>query len=109
MLNSKLIHETETADRKRSAFVSVGEDTMIELAQPLSSNSAEAQDLERHGEGFFGVTLKTRNLSNAAEFLRSKQMKPEADGPNVIKLGREQAFGMVVSFTDRPLPNDPRG
>lgn len=108
ILNSKLIHETETAGRKCSAFVAIGEDTVIELAQPLSSNTAEAQDLERHGEGFFGVTLKTRNLSNAKEFLRSKQMRPEADGPDVISLGRDQAFGMVISFTDRTLPNDSR-
>jgi len=108
ILNSKLIYETETAGRKRSAFVAVGEDSVVELAQPIAADSAEAQDLERHGEGFFGVTFKTRNLAKATEFLKSKQMKPESDGPNGIALGREQAFGMVVSFTERPLPNDPR-
>jgi catechol 2,3-dioxygenase-like lactoylglutathione lyase family enzyme len=108
ILNSKLICETETAGRKRSAFVAIGEDTVVELAQPIGSNSAEAQDLERHGEGFFGVTFKIQNLAKAMEFLKSKQLKPESDGPNSIALGREQAFGMVISFTERQLPNDPR-
>ena len=107
ILNSKLIYETETSGRKRSAFVAFGEDTVVELAQPLASDSAEAQDLERHGEGFFGVTFKTRNLAKASDYLKSKQMKPQTDGPN-IALGREQAFGMVIGFTERPLPNDPR-
>jgi catechol 2,3-dioxygenase-like lactoylglutathione lyase family enzyme len=106
-LNSKLICETETAGRKRSAFVAIGEDTVVELAQPLASDSAEAEDLERHGEGFFGVTFKTRNLAKATAFLKSKQLKLEIDGPNMA-LGREQAFGMVIGFTERPLPNDPR-
>ena len=107
VLNSKVLSETETK-RKRSAFLSVGKDTIVELAQPLSSDSAEAKDLERHGDGFFGVTFKTRNLSKAAEFLRSKQMKRETTLPNVIALGQETAFGMVVSFTDQALINDPR-
>ena len=108
VLNSKLICETETAGRKRSSFVAIGEDTVIELAQPIGSNSAEAQDPERHGEGFFGVTFKIRNLTKATEFLKSKQLTPESDGRNAIALGREQAFGMVISFTERQLPNDPR-
>jgi len=108
ILNSKFICETETAGHKRSAFVAIGEDTVMEFAQPLGSNSAEAQDLERHGEGFFGVTFKIRNLAGATEFLKSKQLKPERDGPNAIVLGREQAFGMVIGFTDRQLLNDPR-
>ena len=108
VLNSKLLHEAESAGRKRSAFVAVGEDTVIELAQPLATDTAEARDLERHGEGFFGVTFKTRNLEGARDFLKSKQMRPEADGANSMVLGREQAFGMVIGFTDRALPNDSR-
>jgi catechol 2,3-dioxygenase-like lactoylglutathione lyase family enzyme len=108
ILGAKLIHEAETAGNRRSAFVAVGEDTVVELLQPLSSNSAEAQDLEKNGEGFFGVTFKIRNLAKATEFLKSKQMKPESDGQNGVALNREQAFGMVVGFTERPLPNDPR-
>jgi len=108
ILNSKVIHETEIAGRKRSVFVAIGVDTVVELAQPLASNSAEAHDLERHGEGFFGVTFKTRNLSKAGDYLKSKQMRPEAEGSHLITLAHGQAFGMVIGFTDQNLPNDPR-
>ncbi len=34
VLGGKCFHEHETASRKRSAFVAVGEDTVVELAQP---------------------------------------------------------------------------
>jgi hypothetical protein len=40
--------------------------------------------------------------------LKSKQLKPELDGAGGISLGREQAFGMVIGFTERPIPGDPR-
>jgi extradiol dioxygenase family protein len=108
ILGAKPIHEEETAGRKRSAYVAVGEDTVVELAQPLSTTGREAQDLERNGEGIHALTFKTRNLARAAEFLKSKQLSPEPDGTASIALGPEQAFGMVVGFTERRLPNDPR-
>jgi catechol 2,3-dioxygenase-like lactoylglutathione lyase family enzyme len=108
ILGAKPIHEEETAGRKRSAYVAVGEDTVVELAQPLSTTGREAQDLERNGEGIHALTFKTRNLARAAEFLKSKQLSPEPEGTASIALGPEQAFGMVVGFTERRLPNDPR-
>lgn len=108
VLGSKLIHEEEVGGRKRSSYVSIGEDTVVELAQPVSSSSLEGQDLEKNGEGIHSLTFKTRNLAKAAEFLKSKQMRPESDGKESIVLGPDQAFGMVVGFTERKLPNDPR-
>jgi len=50
----------------------------------------------------------TRDLSRANAFLKSKHLTPEPDGPDSIVLGKDQAFGMVVGFTQRRLPNDPR-
>jgi catechol 2,3-dioxygenase-like lactoylglutathione lyase family enzyme len=108
VLGAKLFHAHETAGRKRSAFVAVGEDTVVELAQPTSPDSAEARDLDKNGEGVHALTFKTRNLARAADFLKSKQLRPEADGAGAIALGPEQAFGMVLGFTERPIPGDPR-
>jgi len=42
------------------------------------------------------------------DFLKSKMLKPEPDGAGKIVLGAEQAFGMVIGFTERPIPGDPR-
>ena len=108
ILGAKPIHEEEIVGRKRSAYVAVGEDTVVELAQPLSATGPEGQDLERNGEGIHALTFKTRNLARAAEFLKSKQLRPEPDATASITLGPEQAFGMVIGFTERRLPNDPR-
>ncbi|MGH7934142.1 MAG: VOC family protein [Candidatus Binataceae bacterium] len=108
VLAGKLIHEEETAGRKRSAFVAVGEDTVIELAQPLSPTSPEGLDLEQNGEGIHSLIFKTTDLGKANEFLKSKQLRPEPDGADTVVLGKDQAFGMVVGFTQRALPNDPR-
>jgi catechol 2,3-dioxygenase-like lactoylglutathione lyase family enzyme len=108
ILGGKLIHEHDTASRKRSAFVSIGEDTIVELAQPTASSSPEARDLEKNGEGVHALTFKTRNLARAAEFLKAKGLRPETDGASAILIGREQAFGMVIGFTERPIPGDPR-
>jgi extradiol dioxygenase family protein len=108
ILAGRLIHEEETAGRKRSAFVAVGEDTVVELAQPLSQTSPEGREMEDNGEGIYSVTFTTRDLAQATAFLKSKQLRPEPEGTDSIVLGKDQAFGMVVGFTQRKLPNDPR-
>ncbi|MGE0680120.1 MAG: VOC family protein [Candidatus Binatia bacterium] len=108
VLGGTLIHEEEIQGRKKSAFVAVGEDTVVELIQPHDSTSPEGRDLEKNGEGIYSLVFKTSNLSRAQDFLRSKQMRPEPDGADSLVLGPDQAFGMVGGFTQRALPNDPR-
>jgi hypothetical protein len=108
IFNGKLIHEEETAGRKRSAFVAVGEDTVVELAQPLSQTSPEGREMEQNGEGIYSVTFATADLQRASAFLKSRQLRPEPEGKETIVLDKDQAFGMVVGFTERKLPNDPR-
>lgn len=107
-LEGKLLLEENVQGRKQSAFVAVGEDTVVELIVPHSPSTPEGQDLEKNGEGIYSLVFKTNNLNNAQEFLKSKGMRPEAEGKDSIVLGPDQAFGMVVGFTQRTLPNDPR-
>ena len=85
--------------RKQSAFVSVGEDSVVELILPHSPATPEGQELEKNGEGIYSLVFKTTNLSQAQEFLRSKQLRPEPEEKESIILGPDQAFGMVVGFT----------
>jgi catechol 2,3-dioxygenase-like lactoylglutathione lyase family enzyme len=108
LLGGKLLHEAETPGRKRSAFIAVGEDTVVEAAQPLSATSPEGRDLEANGEGVHAVTFKTLNLKRASEFLKSKGQRIEAESADMLVLNTRGTFGMVVSFTDRAIPNDPR-
>jgi catechol 2,3-dioxygenase-like lactoylglutathione lyase family enzyme len=106
-LGAKLIHEQESAGHKRSALFAVGEDTVIEAAQPLSTSSPEGRELEQTGEGIFAVTFKTRNLVCAADHLRSNNVRFELSD-NSLVINRDDAFGMVLQFTEQALPNDPR-
>jgi hypothetical protein len=106
-LGGTVFHQ-EDSERKRSIFLAVGEDTVIEAVQPLSASSAQGQDLERAGEGIFSVTFKTKDLSRAAEHLRAHKQRIEFDGANTLTINRDDAFGMVIGFTDRKIPNDPR-
>jgi catechol 2,3-dioxygenase-like lactoylglutathione lyase family enzyme len=108
VVGAKLIDEQEIPNRKQSAFVAVGSDTVVELAQPISTSSPEARDMEKNGEGIHALTFKTRDLARAADFLRSQQLRPEQDATDSIVIGAEQAFGMVIGFTERSLKNDPR-
>jgi catechol 2,3-dioxygenase-like lactoylglutathione lyase family enzyme len=106
-LGGKLIHQ-ESSQHKQSLFFAVGEDTVIEAVQPLAASSPEGQDLERAGEGIFSVTFKTKNLNRAADHLRAHKQRIEFDGANTLMINRDDAFGMVIGFTDRSIPNDPR-
>lgn len=101
------IHEEETPGRKRSVYYAVGEDTVIEAAQPLSPTSPEGLDMERAGEGIYSVTFKTKDLKRASEHLRSKGQRV-ADDEGSMVIDGEDAFGMVLGFTERAIPNDPR-
>ncbi len=108
VLGGTLIHEEGVPGRKRSAFVAVGEDTVIELAQPCSSVSREGRDLEQNGEGIHSLVFKTKDLGKAYDFLKAHHLQPTLDGADTFILGPDQAFGMVLGFTQRVLPNDPR-
>ncbi|HUN58472.1 MAG TPA: VOC family protein [Candidatus Binataceae bacterium] len=106
-LGGKLIHQ-ESSERKQSLFFAVGEDTVIEAVRPLATSSPEGQDLERAGEGIFSVTFKTKDLNRAADHLRAHKQRIEFDGKDTLVINRDDAFGMVIGFTERLIPNDPR-
>ena len=108
VLGGKLLHEEETPGQKRSAFFAVGDDTVIEAAQPLSAASPEGRDLEQAGEGIYAVTFKTQDLKRAADFLQAKKQRIAWQGPESLVLNRDDAFGMVIGFTQRRIPNDLR-
>ncbi|MGH7965719.1 MAG: VOC family protein [Candidatus Binatia bacterium] len=107
ILGGQLIHAEEIAGQKKSLFFAVGEDTIIETAQPLSATSPEGRELQQAGEGLYAVTFKTKNITHAADFLQAKKQRIEWQGSETFVLNREDAFGLVVGFTQRQLPNDP--
>ena len=105
-LGGALIHEDEAPGRKRSLYYAVGEDTIIEAAQPLAPTSPEGMDLARVGEGIHSVTFKTRNLQRAAAHLLSKEQRFTKDGDSLV-LDSNQAFGMRIELSEKDIPNRP--
>jgi catechol 2,3-dioxygenase-like lactoylglutathione lyase family enzyme len=109
VLDGALFHEAVVPDRKRSAFVAIGDGTVVELAEPLAATSPEGRELERHGEGIHALVFRTGDLEGARAFLEEHGLAPEQDDDDTIVLGPAEAFGMTVGFTRRALPDDPRG
>ncbi len=108
VLGGAVFHEEVVPDRKRSAFVAVGDGTVVELAEPLSATSPEGRDLERHGEGIHALVFRTGDLDRARAFLEEHRLAPGPGDDDTILLGPADAFGMTVGFTCRLLPDDPR-
>jgi hypothetical protein len=109
-LAGRLIFEEEVPGRRRSRFYAVGEDTVVEAAQPLPGGGPEAVELERNGEGVFAATFATADLATATAFLDSKGQRTERDDDAEagILLGPEAAFGMRLRFSSRRIPGDSR-
>ena len=107
-LGGNLLQEEEIAGRKRSSYFALGDVSVMEAAEPLSSSGPEGRELERAGEALYAVTFKVKDIRKAADFLRSKNVRFESEDAETIVLDREDAMGAVLGFTQRRLPNDLR-
>ena len=103
-----------TNGRYRIARILRGHNQESEYRAPLTEVGVDAR------EGDYLLAIDGEDLTardNPYRMLRHKASRPvelllndrpEPDGADTIILGPEQAFGMVVGFTQRTLPNDPR-
>ena len=71
-LGGNLLHEEEVADRKRSSYFALGDVSVMEAAEPLSSSGPEGRELERAGEALYRGYLQG-------------QGHPEGDGLPAVK------------------------
>jgi hypothetical protein len=109
LLKGQLLYEGEVeSNRSRSAFVLVGDDLMVELAQPLDSSSPIAEDLDRHHESIYSVSYKVRDLAGAKEYLERKGVKFSSDDGTTLVSDPATTQGCVMTFTTWSIPGDPR-
>jgi extradiol dioxygenase family protein len=106
-LGAVTFHE-QASTVARSAFLLVGLDTVIELAQPVSEGSRMAADLAAHGELPYSATLRVRDLSSVEAHVEKLSIRVAEQGSRSITLDPADCFGAVWSFTDMDLPGDPR-
>lgn len=107
VMDAPVFHEEVGPDR-RSAFVLVGTETVVELAQPTSDDSRLGQDLARHGELPHALTFKVSDLDAAERHVRSVDIGIAERSDTTIVVEPADMCNAVIGFTDRRLPGDPR-
>jgi catechol 2,3-dioxygenase-like lactoylglutathione lyase family enzyme len=91
-----------------AAYVLVGEETVMELAQPTAPTSPIAADLERVGEGVVGLTFTVRDLEPATEHLALFDAPVLAATDRDIRLDPSKTWSCEYRFTTDVLRGDPR-
>jgi catechol 2,3-dioxygenase-like lactoylglutathione lyase family enzyme len=109
VLQGRLIHEGEVAcNQSSSAFVLVGDDLMIELAQPADEASPVALDMQRYHESIYSVTYKVHDVAQAEEYLNRKGVKFSTNDGVTLVTDPATTQGCVMAFTGESVPGDPR-
>ncbi|MBM4405911.1 MAG: hypothetical protein FJ039_07005 [Chloroflexi bacterium] len=103
-----LFEEASAATKCASAYVLLGEGTVVELAMPQAKDSLAGEDMEKNGEIVHAVTWRVKDLAKAQRHLESKRLRTRRLGNDTIIIEPADAFGAVLGFTSRRLPNDPR-
>jgi catechol 2,3-dioxygenase-like lactoylglutathione lyase family enzyme len=108
VLGGRLLYETvDEALNARSAFVLVGEDLVIELAEPVGDGPLR-DDMERSHDGIYAVTFKVRDLDDARHHLERKGVKATWSSDDAFATDPGTSHGVALGFTTWELPDDPR-
>lgn len=108
LLEGRPFLERESRARgTRSLFVAVGEEVVVELAQPVAEGSAAGRELAKSGEILHAACFRVRDLGRAEKFLRELGLEVER-ADDELELGPDQALGARYRFSEAPLPGDPR-
>jgi catechol 2,3-dioxygenase-like lactoylglutathione lyase family enzyme len=109
VLDGKSLDEQpSTVGDADSAFVLVGEDTVLELAQPRDPSSVIARELDTVGQCVTTVTFRVRDLDQAAVHLTQAQAPVVSVAEHQVVLDRTRTWGAEYRFTDQSLAGDPR-
>jgi catechol 2,3-dioxygenase-like lactoylglutathione lyase family enzyme len=107
LLDARTIYE-ERSDLASSAYLFVGSETVVELAQPTTRDSLLSRDLQSSGEITHSATFRVRDLSAAERHVEGLGIGVIDRSGEVFTLDPADAFGAVIAFTERDLPGDPR-
>jgi catechol 2,3-dioxygenase-like lactoylglutathione lyase family enzyme len=109
VIGGKVLHECERdLLRTRSTFVAVGRDDVVELAEPLESNTPIADYVDVHHHGLFSVWLQVEDLEAAARYLTSKGIAARSEDAETFLSDPATTHGVHWGFTTAEIPNDTR-
>jgi hypothetical protein len=106
-LGAHVFHERAT-DAACHAFVLVGVDTVVELAQPLDPDTPLGRDLAANGELPHSVTWRVIDLDAVERHLEEVGVGVGSRAADTLTIDPADALGAVLSFTTRRIPGDPR-
>jgi catechol 2,3-dioxygenase-like lactoylglutathione lyase family enzyme len=107
VLGATTFHRESAAAIGR-AFVVVGTDTVVELAQPASEGSRLAADLASHGELPHAASFRVRDLAAAERHVEKVGIGITDRAGDTLTLDPADCFGAVWSLVGHDIPNDPR-
>jgi catechol 2,3-dioxygenase-like lactoylglutathione lyase family enzyme len=87
-------------------LVSVGDDTLVELAVPAERDSLAGRDLERNGDIMHATTWRVVDLDQAADYLKTKGIQVLDRDQSTLIADPESTFGAVFRFTTLDLKSD---
>jgi hypothetical protein len=91
----------------RRAFVLVGSDTVVALAEPVGEGPLQS-DMARFHQSLHSLTLKVRDLGDAAGYLEGKGVKFSFTDDTILITDPDTTQGCVMAFTTWDVPGDPR-
>ena len=107
LLDAPTIHESAT-DLARSAFLFVGTESVVELAEPTERDSLLRRDLHASGEITHSVTFTVRDLEAAERHVAGQGVRILGRSTSSFTLHPDDALGAVISFSESSVPGDPR-
>jgi catechol 2,3-dioxygenase-like lactoylglutathione lyase family enzyme len=109
VLQGQLLHEEDRAiTSTRSAFVALGQDLVLEMAEPLDASAAIAADMDVYGESLYSITFLVADLDDAERYLKGKGVEFVDRDATTLVADRATTHGAQFSFTTWEIPNDPR-
>ncbi len=109
LLHGAIVHEEmNNVSGAKSAYLAIGEDSLVELAQPTTSDSLIANDIERCGEILHAVTFRVKDIDEAERFIQDNGVGVRSRTEDTFLLDPADTFGAVIYLTQRTVPGDPR-
>jgi hypothetical protein len=97
---------TDATDGSRYALVQLG-DSLLRLAQPADEESALGRHVAQWGNMIYAITFKVRDLDEAEQWLRKKNVRSSRPGAGLLAADPEDCFGAPYFFTTETIRNDP--
>jgi catechol 2,3-dioxygenase-like lactoylglutathione lyase family enzyme len=105
---TELPAQPSTVGDASARFVLVGEDTIVELAQPRDPGSVIGSELATVGQCVTHATFTVRDIGRAREYLELLATPIDTTDDHEVVLDSKRTWNLEYRFTDRVLAGDTR-